>query len=144
MKLTQNIQEILFTESSIAVCVMMRVFFFFVLAQLFEDKTTYLPFPLYKFQEEQYLNPTTDAESTSTGEFRRQGIVTVATIIPVQGDNSCDEWGGLLPEIQEPTYGATENHPRPVGAPLSVPLQAVGVGEVVVQASESGARGGWR
>lgn len=78
--------------------------------------------PLYKFQEQQFLNPTTDAESTSTGEFMRQGAGNVAMIIPAHGDNSFDEWGGLLPEIQEPTYGATENHPRPVGAPLSVPL----------------------
>ncbi|XP_020608631.1 uncharacterized protein LOC110047228 [Orbicella faveolata] len=97
--------------------------------------------------EQQFLNPATDAESVSTGEFMTQRTVSVAMVIPVQGDDSCDatqEWSGLLPAIPVPTFGATGNHPQPVGAPMSVPLQAAGVVEVVVQASESVAQGGRR
>lgn len=102
---------------------------------------------LCKFQEQQFLNPATDAESVSTGEFMTQRTVSVAMVIPVQGDDSCDatqEWSGLLLAIPVPTFGATGNHPQPVGAPMSVPLQAAGVVEVVVQASESVAQGGRR
>ena len=97
-------------------------------------------FPFLKFQEQQLLNPATDAESASTGKFMTQGAANVAMIIPVQGDDSCDatqEWSGLLPRIPVPTFGAIENHLRPVGAPISVPLQAAGVDEILVQASES-------
>lgn len=97
-------------------------------------------FLLCKFQEQQFLNPATDAESTSTGEFMTQGASSVPELIPVQGSESCNatqEWGGLLPVIPVPTFGATGNHPQPVGAPMSVPLQAAGVSGVVVQASKS-------
>ena len=102
---------------------------------------------LYKFQEQQFLNPAIDAESASTGEFMTQDVGSVAMVIPVQGDDSCNgsqEWDGLLPVIPVPSFGATGNHPQPAGAFLSVPLEAVGVGEVVVQASESVAQGGRR
>ena len=100
--------------------------------------------PLCKFQERQ-LNPATDAESISTREFMTQQAVGVAMVIPVRGDDSYDapqEWSGLLPVIPVPTFGATENQPQPVGAPMSVPLQAAGVFEVALQASESVAQGG--
>ena len=76
-----------------------------------------------------------------------QGAANVAMVIPIQGDDGCDaaqEWSGLLPRIPVPTFGATGNHPWPVGAPMSVPPQAASVGEVVVQASESVAQGGRR
>lgn len=73
-----------------------------------------------------------------------QGAANVAMIIPVQGNNSCDatqEWSGLLSRIPVPTFGATENHLQPVGAPMSVPLQAAGVDEILFQAFESVAQG---
>jgi len=102
-------------------------------------------FPLCKFQERQFLIPTTDAESISTGEFMTQRAVRVATLNPVQGDDGCDatqEWSGLLPVMPVPTFGATGNQPQPVGAPMSVSLQGAGGFEVAVQASESVAQGG--
>ena len=76
-----------------------------------------------------------------------QGAANVAMVIPVQGDDSCDatqEWRGILPRIPAPTFGATGDHPWPVGTPMSAPLQEAGVGEVVGQASESVVQGGRR
>ena len=74
-----------------------------------------------------------------------QGAANVTMVIPVHGDDGCDatqEWSGILPRIPAPTFGAMGNHPWLVGTPMSVPLQAAGVVEVVFQASESVAQGG--